>query len=514
MSVTLKELDKVIGPDAVTSDREELCYFSQDIFPTDDAEIPIAIVKPQNAEDVGKLVAWAQKTKTALIPRGGGVSYTSGYQTRNNKTVLLDLSGLNKVREINATDRYVVVDAGCTWETLKKALEGSGLRSALKGPISGAVSTVGGAASQNLPGSMEAIVGLEVVTGRGESVWTGAAGAQNHNPFYRNYGPDLTGLFLGDAGALGVKTAVALRLEPIPKAAAFASYGFETMAEAAQVMVDIAHLNLNGRVFALDPLKNKTSTKVSVKEGAETLKAVIKTGGFKRGLKDAAKIAMAGQNAFDKIKWSLHLTFEGPTQRAADDTLAQAKAICDKHGTSIEPSIPVAMYARSFSIRGFLGIKGERWVPLHGIFPLSKVDEAISKTQAFFEGHAERLAEHGIFHSFMLSANGPYMLIEPMFYWPDSRLEIHHRNLEPHRIKKMIDFEDNPEGRLTVKELREDLRDLYYEIGGISAQIGKFYPYRDILKPSTRKAFDSLKSSLDPEGVFNPGALQTDSKDK
>ena len=97
----------------------------------------------------------------------------------------------------------MVVESGCTWQSVEETLEGTGLKPVQRGPISGAISTVGGAASQNIPGSMEGILGLEVMTADGDLIRTGSLGAHDGNAFYRNYGPDLTGLFLGDNGTLG-----------------------------------------------------------------------------------------------------------------------------------------------------------------------------------------------------------------------------------------------------------------------------------------------------------------------
>lgn len=490
--------------------REERAELSADLFPVENAPEASLVAAPTSPQEVAAAVKAAYDAGSAIFPRGGGMSYTGGYRPVAEPSVLLDLGALNSVRTIDAENRVAIVDSACTWKTLSEALDGTGLRSALRGPISGSHSTVGGACSQSLPGSMDAVLGLEIAGHDGALTWTGSLGAEDHSGFYRNYGPDMTGLFLGDAGTLGIKTGVALRLEPKPEGAAFASFGFRDIAETTAVMVALSKANLGGRAFALDPLKNKTSTKVGMKEGAETLAKVVKEGGLVRGLKNAAKIAIAGQNAYDDVPWSLHLTFEGATQDAAESALAQAKAICAGTGREIEPSIPVAMYASAYSIRGFLGIKGERWVPLHSIFPLGEAEDAVGAIHALFAEEAETLAKHGIVFSFMLAANGPYFLIEPMFYWPDKRLSLHERSLDERRLAKMTDFDDNPEARDTVRRVRTRLRDLAFSRGAIACQLGRFYPYRTALSPETRALYDTLKGALDPKGLFNPGALETE----
>lgn len=501
-----KQLIKMLGADNVSEDASTRDLLSDDLFPNENRIVAGAIAAPKSTEEVAACVKLAKSSGLAIAPRGGGMSYTGGYRSGSVETLLLDLQGLNAVREINREDRYVIVEAGCNWAKLKEAFEGSGLRPVMRGPISGAISTIGGAASQNLPGSMDAILGLEVVTAAGEIVRTGSYGA-NKGGFYRNFGPDLTGLFLGDCGAMGIKTAVVIRLEPWPDGVAHASYGFQTMADTVDAMTRIAALGLGGRVMALDPLKNKTSTKVSMKEGVDTLKSVVSTGGLKRGLKDAAKIAMAGKKVYDDVPWSLHLTYEAASDRGAQDALAKAKKICNENGSEVEPSVPIAMYAGNYSIRGFLGIKGERWAPIHSVFPLSKTAEVVKTVEAFFADYADDLAKHDIIHSFIMSANGPYFLIEPMFYWPDKILDLHKANLEDRRVKKMTPFEDNPEARAWVRQAREELRDILYGMGGVSAQIGRFYPYADSMSGETMAFLKQLRSALDSDNTLNPGVL-------
>ncbi|MEM6832047.1 MAG: FAD-binding oxidoreductase [Pseudomonadota bacterium] len=501
---SLVEKLQSLGIDAAS----DTAAMSADLFPLEEAPRADALVRPATREDAGRAVKAAYDAGAPIIARGGGMSYTGGYRPTAASTLLFDMGALNQVCSIDEANRIAIVEAGSTWEALSQALEGTGLRAALKGPISGSHSTVGGAVSQNLPGSMDGVLGLEIIRADGTRVWTGSYGADGHTAFYRNYGPDLTGLFLGDAGTLGLKTQIALRLEPKPEGAAFASFGFGSMGQAASAMLTLAQANLGGRVFALDPLKNKTATKVGMKEGADTLAAVVKEGGLIKGLKNAAKIAAAGQGAYDDVPWSMHLTFEGASQAAANAALEKAKTLL-KGAHEIPPSIPTAMYAKSYSIRGFLGLKGERWVPLHSIFPLSEAARAVAAIEALFEEHKAMLARHEIVHSFMMSANGPYFLIEPMFYWPDARLPVHEKALDAPRLAKLTDFEDNPSARAAVLDMRVKLRDLAFSNGAVACQLGRFYPYRSALTPETRALFDTLKAALDPKGLFNPGALDT-----
>ncbi len=505
----LEQLVSVVGSGQVSSAADGRDPLARDLFPNETATAPAAVVAPHTVAQLANVVGFAGEQGIALAARGGGMSYTGGFALEDSHSILLDLRRLDRIRDINADDGFVVVEAGTTWKALSDALHSHKLRPALRGPISGSVSTIGGALAQNLPGSMDAVLGVEVVAADGSTFWTGSAAASERLPFYRNFGPDLTGMFLGDGGTLGIKTAAAIRLEPIPPGVAHASYAFDTMQAAVKAMLEVSALGLGARVFALDPLKNKTATKVGLREGLSTLARVASSGRMGRGVADAARIAAAGRDAYDRVNWSVHLTCEGVSQIAADHALKKAAAVCGHHGRSIEPSIPVAMRARPFSIRGFLGLQGERWVPLHGIFPLSAVEAVIAAMEQFLEERTPDLEPHGIVHSFMMSAGAGYFLIEPMFYWPDELLAVHRRHLSERQLAKLRSRDDNPAGREQVRETRDALRDLFASHGAVATQLGRYYPYRESLTPASRAVFDRLKRALDPHNILNPGALGT-----
>ena len=502
-------LQSELGDEKVTTDNATRTLLSKDLSPPDQRSIAAVVVQVTSYEDVTVAMNIAIENGVAVNVRGGGMSYTGGYQPASSDTILLDLSPLNSVVSVSEEDRFMVVDSGCTWQTVATALDGTGLRPVLRGPISGVISTVGGAASQNIPGSMDGVLGVEVVTANGDVIRTGSFGAFDGYGFYRNYGPDLTGLFLGDNGTLGVKIKIALQLETIPAGLAHASYAFDTMQDIAAAMTKISQQRLSGRMFGLDPLKNKTATKVDTREGIDTLKKIATTSqkGLIGGIKDAAKVVAAGKGAYDDVPWSLHVSTEGVDQASAEAVMGVVDGICIEEGRSIEPSIPIAMAAKPFSIRGFLGLKGERWVPLHGIFPFSKVAQAVEETEKFFASHAVALSDNGIIHSFMLSAGDGYYLIEPMFYWPDALLPLHAAALGPDKIKKFGDPQSNPKAQALVSELRTALRDLYFDLGALSAQVGSFYRFGEAVNPTTLSLLKSIKANVDPSGCLSQSNL-------
>jgi len=502
-------LAAVVGASHVVTDPAERAVYSQDVTQWD-APVADVVVRPGSAVEVAALLKLAAELGLAVAPRGGGLSYTRGYVPEKSSTMVLDLTRLNEIYEVNEEDRYITLGPAVTWQQVMDELRPRSMRTVLTGPISGIYSTVGGAASQNVPGSMDSILGIEVVLADGRIVHTGSSAiSRAASPFYRYYGPDLTGLFLGDTGTYGVKTRLTLRIEPIPEGVAFGSFAFENLSDMAHAMTDVSRLGVAAKSFGMDPLKNRTATKVSLRDGADTLKEVaLSSGSLMRGLKDAARIVTAGRDAYDDVKWSLHLTVEGFDQRAADVAMEAARRACADHGgRDIEPSIPIAMRAKPFSIRGFLGLQGERWVPVHGVFPMSKAQDAVKAVDAFFAERQSRLDAHDIHHSYLSSINGQFWLLEPMFYWVDEVSEFHMRYLDRKRYAKFESIPADPDARATVMAVRAELRDLFHSMGAVSSQIGKFYDLPGALEPETYAVLTSIKDLLDPDRRLNPGNL-------
>jgi FAD/FMN-containing dehydrogenase len=141
-------LRRMLGDDAVQSDEAERDYYAHDIAGR--GTIPPSIIAtPRNIADACEIVRLTVQAGRAIVPRGGGMSYTGGYQAAEDGAVLLDMRALDRIDEIAEKDGYVIIEAGCTWAALYDALAERGLRTPFFGPLSGVAATVGGALSQN-----------------------------------------------------------------------------------------------------------------------------------------------------------------------------------------------------------------------------------------------------------------------------------------------------------------------------------------------------------------------------
>jgi FAD/FMN-containing dehydrogenase len=501
---------EILGTDRVITDEAERRYYSNDIFFWDDAMVAVVVVQPRTRDEVAEIVRVARDLGMAISTRGGGMSYTKGYVPVRADTVLIDLRGLDEIFEINTVDNTATVGAGCTWIKLANAVKEKGLSIAFSAPFSGLYSTVGGALSQNVPQGMDDVLALEVVRADGTVVQTGSGGRTNdNNPFFRNYGPDLTGLFLGDGGAFGVKTAATIRLTRKPEGAAYGSFAFETYPDMAATMVAIAGTGLvaGKGVVGLDPFKSQNVAKVGFKQAIKTLGEVAKAKG---GLRETVKMAASGRNFMEGVKWSLHFTMSGVNDEAAEATLKHVRAACLERGREIPNILPMAMSVSGFSVRGFLGGDGQRWVPTNSMFPLSKAVAVAEAIPAYFDSHRAEMDRHGMYESYMTNFNERFFMCEPSFYWQDEVSELHLRHLDKESADKFRDKPANPEARAFAQELRAGLRDRMFELGAVHVQLAKFYRFEESLQPETWRLIRELKTLFDPEGILNPGNLGLD----
>ena len=218
----IQNLKQVLGAENYSDDLKARELFSQDIWSI--GTTADYIISPTDTAQLAAAIEIAAKASIAINPRGGGMSYTKGYTPEKEGTAILDFSRMDKILEINQDDMYVTVQAGVTWKGLYEALKPLGLRTPFWGPLSGISSTIGGGLSQNNAffgsgthgPSTDSVTSLTVVLADGTVVKTGTAGIKNGKPFWRQYGPDLTGLFLSDAGTLAYKAEATLRLIPTP----------------------------------------------------------------------------------------------------------------------------------------------------------------------------------------------------------------------------------------------------------------------------------------------------------
>ena len=509
-------LADLIGTANVIDDTAERAYFSHDI--AGPAPHPAAlVVRPPSAEATAACVAAITDAGCALTVRGGGHSYTGGYGPTQPGTVILDMSALDRVVEINETDGWVTAEAGCTWSTLHDALAAVGRRTPFFGPLSGIVATVGGAASQNAAflgsarhGPMsESVLGLDVIAADGTLMRLGGIAGQG---FARDFGPDAIGLFLGDCGALGVKLRVTMRTVPVPATVRFASFAFESFEAVIDAQVALAGMEGIAECFGFDAgtHENLRRAGFTIGEGAAALRSVARAeGGIARGVAAAVRTAAGTRRAVGETRNSLHIVTESASEGAATEAAeAVASRATRNGGVAIPETIPRITRAKPFRpLKSLLGPKGEAWLPMHGLLPLSRTKAAAKAVEAHLAAHAGEMEEHGIRAAQLTTTVGNRLLLEPQFFWPDALSPFHLRAVTRGQRAQFADQAPDEGARERVHALRASLVPVLAALGATHYQIGTYYPYLERIDPGQRALIEAVKRALDPKKLMSPGVL-------
>lgn len=512
----LEQLAAIVSPDGLITG-DEVAFFATDVFRA--LAMPLAVVRPASVEQLRAAVVAATRLGVAVVTRGGGASYTDAYLPTVARSILLDTGGLNRIVEINARDMTVTVEPGVTWAALSDALAGQGLRTQFRGPFSGLVATVGGAISQGANGhgsntfgvSAESVLGFDVVTASGEILRTGQSAPGAAGPFFRYYGPDLTGLFTADCGALGVKVAITLRLTRVRPVFDCISFAVPDFPALRNLMSEAAAHRLDEKSFGLDLALSQGQ--IGRQDAGSAMKiaasVISNANGLISGLTSLARIGLAGTGVLRGSPYAAHYIVEGVSRGETRAKIALLRQIGLRFASEIPNSVPTIVHGMPFApLHNALGPKGERWVPLHGIFAHSNVLAFHEALTQYLAARAEEMKQRMVHAGAMFSAIGPTALLyEPALYWEDEQSVFHHRMMDRDYLEQLPKYTPNPGGAALVTELRSDMADLMHRFGAAHFQIGKFYPYLDDLNGPSIALLRAIKNELDPDNLMNPGAL-------
>jgi len=230
----IPDLKAIVGPEhLLTSPEERWCYAFD---ATDRAHMPDVVVFPGSAAEVAAIVRLANEHRFPVVPRGAGTGRSGGAVPIAGGVVLV-LTRLNRIIEINTHDLVAVVEPGVVLGKLKAAVEAEGLYYP-PDPASAEFCTIGGNVAECAGGAVavqygvtrDYVLGLEVVLPTGELITAGTRTMKGV------VGYDLTRLFLGSEGTLGVITRINLKLGSKPPARQTLAAGFATLNAAAEAV--------------------------------------------------------------------------------------------------------------------------------------------------------------------------------------------------------------------------------------------------------------------------------------
>lgn len=254
------ELKKIYSSDILFK-KEDLYPYAYDTSPNPKNIIPPEfVVFPTSAEQVSKTILLCKKHNVALVARGAGTCHCGGCRVKK-RSIILHFSKMDKILEINKEDLTAKVQPNAIIKKINEAVEKEDLFFP-PDPSNLAVSTIGGAAALSSGGprtfkygsTKDYIINLEVVLADGKIIKTGTDIAKNVT------GYNLTSLFVGSEGTLGIITEITIRLIPKPQARKVTLAYFDNLIEATQAVNNI--INSGFVPATLDLLDKNTLTTI------------------------------------------------------------------------------------------------------------------------------------------------------------------------------------------------------------------------------------------------------------
>lgn len=258
-----RALMDIVGQENFTDHLIDLVSYTYDA--SDHDHRPEVAVWPTTTEQVSKILILANEQRFPVTARGAGTGLAGGaVPTRGG--MVLDMCRMNKILDIRIADRLAVVQPGVVYADLERALAPHGFFFP-PDPASGKACTLGGNVATNAGGirgakygvTRDYVMGLEVVLPDGRIMRTGSRCMKSVS------GYDLTRLFVGSEGTLGVVTEITLKINPKPQSFDTSLAYFASLREAGQAVTDIMHSGIIPSVLevlddnAVRVLKEQTS---------------------------------------------------------------------------------------------------------------------------------------------------------------------------------------------------------------------------------------------------------------
>lgn len=256
-SHALARLAEIIGPQRVLTSTADTAGYQQD-WRGRYQGAALAVLLPGSTQEVAELVQACAALQLAIVPQGGNTGLTGGAVAGADRpSVLLNLSRLNRIRDVDAANNSLTAEAGCILAHVREAADSAQrqfpllLGSVGSCEIGGLVSTNAGGTGVLRYGNMrELVLGLEVVLPDG-SIWNGLRALRKDNAGY-----DLKQFFIGAEGTLGVVTAAVLKLFPRLAVSATAMVALAGVQQAVDLL-RFMQQQLGNRIEAFEILSRR-----------------------------------------------------------------------------------------------------------------------------------------------------------------------------------------------------------------------------------------------------------------
>ncbi|MEX0726987.1 MAG: FAD-linked oxidase C-terminal domain-containing protein [Planctomycetaceae bacterium] len=449
----LSDLQKEFG-DRVTVDAAVRLQHGRDVS-HHAAQPPDAVFFPQTTVDVARAVSLCAAHRVPIVPFGTGTAVEGGV-VAVHKGLCIDLTRMNRILSVSAVDADAVVEAGVTRKQLNRFLEEK--HDGVYFPVDpGADASLGGMAATRASGSAavrygtmrENVLGLTVVLANGETITTGGRSRKS------SAGYDLTHLFIGSEGTLGIITELIVKLAHVPEAASAAVCPFATFDAAVQTAIDVITSGIPvARLELLDEVQMRAINAYSQLNCQVAPTLFFEFHGSKSAVIEQARRAegIAKQHGGDQFQWA--------TDEAERHRLWQARHDAYYASLALKPG-------------------GEGYVT-DVCVPMSHFAECVRRTK----------------HDLKTCS-----LPAPLFgHVGDGNFHVVF-SIDPHR----------PEELAEAKRLSEQIITHALELGGTcTGEHGIGLGKREALIKERGPAIDvmrSIKRALDPQNLMNPGKV-------
>jgi glycolate oxidase len=451
-----EELKAIVGQENVHTGRIDCIGFSRDMSVHEG--VPEVIVFATTTEAVSRVVKVAGTHKIPVVARGAGTSVTGAVLSAQGG-ILLDLSRMNRVLEINRNDSYVIVEPGIICNALNAQLEPSHFFP--PDPGSAPICTVGGMIACNASGvravkygtTRDYVKGLEVVLADGRIIHTGTLAPKS------SAGYDLTRLFCTSEGTLGIITRATLKILPKPAYTAFAKASFPSVESAGAA---VEKMLVSG--IQLSSCEILDDVSIGVVKKAMNLEIPV------------------------EVKCILFIEIDGH-KGAVQDYMGQIDAICRDLGGlgnewSDDPNKRLAMWsARQRLVPALSRVKpGYRQIPVVEDFgvPISQIPATIKEIQKIGEKYQVSIATFGHIGDGNLHAVN-LMNVRNQEEWDTLRL------IAQDFIELTLKFK----GTLTAEHGLGMAKSPF-----IGQELGEGL-----------EVMEGIKKALDPDNILNPGKM-------
>lgn len=454
---TIKELATIVGKDNIFTEKDEVEGYSRDEMPFVQPRAPRVVVKPADTHSIAELLAFANRKKIPVTPRGAGTGLNGGCIPIYGG-ILLSLERMNRILEIDGDNFVAAVEPGVTLSDLYGEVEEQGFYYPIY--LGEKTASIGGNAATNAGGmnaikygvTRDNILGLEAVLPNGEIIKTGGKFVKCST------GYDLTQLIIGSEGTLAVVTKIILKLTTKPARREVLFAPFMDLQNAIDAVPDILRLKI---------------TPVGIEF-------------MERSIIEIVEKYLKREIPYHQYEAFLMIIMDGESEDEIYDYFSQVEEICKQHG-AIEAMVPGSERAK----KRLLEVRESFYHALSSFALMEIIDVVVPRSQiARFVRRVKEISEE---YQVPVIAYG---------HAGDGNVHLHPVCIEM----------DREEWSRRLPHIMSDIYSAGISFGGaVSGEHGiglskKVYLHTEMDSPFL-DTMKGIKRAFDPNNILNPGKI-------